>query len=63
MKQQRDRKEPGRQCDRASGMDHDPAMSGSKPGLGRSMRRDRDSFRPSSDKSRSRSGNGDDIIR
>jgi hypothetical protein len=63
MKQPRDRKEPERRRDRASGMEHDPAISGSKPTLGRSMERDRDSFRPSSDESRSRSGNNDHIIR
>ena len=63
MKQQRDRKAPERQRDRAGGMEHDPAMSGSKPGLGQSMERDRDSFRPSGEKSRSRRANGDDIIR
>jgi hypothetical protein len=36
------------QRERAGGMERDPAMSGDKPELGRSMERDRNAIRPES---------------
>jgi hypothetical protein len=44
------RREPDRlddeKRDRPGGMQHDPASSGDKPGLGRSMERERGAIRP-----------------
>jgi hypothetical protein len=46
MKRRQSDRPQQEQRDRAGGMEHDPARSGDKPGIGRSVERERGTIRP-----------------